>query len=348
MASTLASRMAEGGDRTAIAFGRRPETPADVAEHVSPQVELHELPWGERSLGGHLRAARLLRALAREWEPDVVHLHSSFAGAVGAIALPRRTPAIYTPHGYSFTMQDQSPARRIGFRGLERITAGRVTAVGAVSESEAALAREVAAPHKVVAVGNGVPELDGLSVEGPIAAPSVPPRVITLGRVTAQHIPESTARVLSALSGIASVEWVGGGGRGDVPVSAVTDRGVPVSGWVEQRRALELLRAATVCLHWTAWDGLPLAILEAMANDVIVVARDIPPTREILGPRQVCGSEEQAVALIERILRDEALREELLLEQRSRRGRYSAERMVAAWRGVYERLTAGGSVATRT
>jgi glycosyltransferase involved in cell wall biosynthesis len=348
MASTLASRMAEGGDETAIAFGRRPETPVDLTEHLSPRVQLHELPWGERSLRGHLRAARLLRTLAHDWEPDVVHLHSSFAGVVGSLALPRRTPSIYTPHGYSFTMQDQSRARRVGFRGLERITSRKVSAVGAVSEAEAALAREVAAEGKVVAVGNGVPELDGLSPDGPIPAPSAPPRVITLGRITAQHIPDSTARILSSVSDVASVEWVGGGGRGDVPVSVVTGRGVPVTGWVEQQRASELLRAATVCLHWTAWDGLPLAILEALANDVVVVARDIPPTREILGPQQVCGTEEQAVALIETILRDNAFREELLLEQRSRRGRYSAEQMVAAWRRLYERLTAGGSAATGT
>ena len=41
---------------------------------------------------------------------------------------------------------------------------------------------------------------------------------------------------------------------------------------------------AKVYLHWTAWDGLPLSILEAMANDVVVIASDIPANRELSVP----------------------------------------------------------------
>ena len=45
---TLAERLATAGDTVAVAYGRRPETPAEVGDHVDPAVELMPLPWGER------------------------------------------------------------------------------------------------------------------------------------------------------------------------------------------------------------------------------------------------------------------------------------------------------------
>jgi hypothetical protein len=75
-----------------------------------------------------------------------------------------------------------------------------------------------------------------------------------------------------------------------------------------------------------------------MANDVVVVASDIPATREMLGPRQVCATENQAMQLLREILVKPALRQELLKSQRERRVNYSARRMAGEWRTVYERV----------
>ena len=55
-------------------------------------------------------ALQQLRQLAREIRPDLIHLHSSKAGALGRLAWSgRKTPLLYTPHGYSFLMADCSP-----------------------------------------------------------------------------------------------------------------------------------------------------------------------------------------------------------------------------------------------
>jgi glycosyltransferase involved in cell wall biosynthesis len=339
VAKTLAERQAEAGEEVAIAHGRCPETPAEVRGFVAADIELFELPWEHRSIGEQLRARKALRSVAHRWQPDVVHLHSSFAGVVGSLALPAGLPSVYTPHGYSFTMADRGAGKRAAFRALERFTAARVDVVGAVSEAEAADARRVAAADKVCVVPNGIPELDGDLAIGS-EDDSGRPRVVTIGRIAEQHIPAETAAILADLADLADVSWVGGNGRHPELDDVVRSHGVEVTGWVERDEVQKILRSADCCLHWTAWDGLPLSILEALACDVVVVARDIPAAREILGPRQVCDSQAAAARLLREILTDSGLREELLAEQRRRRVRFGSRRMAAGWREVYDRIAA--------
>jgi glycosyltransferase involved in cell wall biosynthesis len=335
----LAEYLAADGHPVAIAYGRRSETPEDVRAKIAPEVELFPLPWDRRAPREQIAAARALRRLAASWEHDVVHLHSSFAGVVGSLALPRSTPKVYTPHGYSFTMQSRSPSRRRLFKAVERVTSRGVDAIGAVSEAEARDARLVAPAEKVVVVRNGIPELD----DPPAGAlPERPgrPRAIAVGRITEQRQPASAARILASVADLADVSWVGGAGRGGIPESAVSGEGVPVTGWLSRPDVLSELSRATVYLHWTAWDGQPLSILEAMAEDVVVVASDIEPCREVVGRRQVCAGEGEAAELIRRILSDRGFREDLLSEQRERSFLFGARRMASEWRSVYERLAA--------
>ena len=81
-------------------------------------------------------------------------------------------------------------------------------------------------------------------------------------------------------------------------------------------------------LHWSAWDGQSLAILEAIAHDVVVVASDIPANREIVGPRQVCPDEPSAVALARSVLEDPALRADCSRSSAAARPAFGARRMV--------------------
>jgi glycosyltransferase involved in cell wall biosynthesis len=156
--------------------------------------------------------------------------------------------------------------------------------------------------------------------------------------VTAQHLPEESARLLAAVADLAAVEWVGGGGRGDVPISVVTEHGVPVSGWVPRDEAIARLEGATVLLHWTGWDGQPLSVLEAMAKDVIVIGHDIDAVREILGPEQVRAGEAEGLELLRRALTDTDLQAAMLASQRRRRPAYGAARMAAGWIALYDAL----------
>ena len=329
----LAADQAARGHEVTLAYADQPQAPADLAVTAAAGIELAPIAWERRSPASQLAAGRALRRLVRERRPDLVHLHSSFAGAVGALALPRGVPLIYTPHGFAFARKGVGRATGFAVRAIEALVARRCALVGAVSEAEGELARRGLCAPRVAVVRNGIPELDDGVPER--SDDRSEPAVVALGRIAEQRRPAATARILAALAMDARVGWIGGSGDGgDRPLR---DAGIPVTGWLPHSEALERLAEATVYLHWSAWDGQSLAILEAIARDVVVVASDIPANREIVGPRQVCTDERAAIELVRSVLADPALRAELLAAQRRRAPEFGARRMSAEWLAVYER-----------
>jgi len=343
MVIALAEGSAALGHDVMIAYGTRPETPESVRDRIDAGVGLHALPWQRRTPDAQLRAAREIKRLVADWAPDVVHLHSSFAGAVGAMVVDDDIPTIFSPNAFASALPEAGWLRRRLYRMAERRTCRHVTEVGAVSLSEAKLALGLGA-RQVTRVPNGICELNSDRVRTrPVEEwLADPPRVVATGRTVPQRQPQATARILSDLRDVAEVEWLGGGGgrRGVAGRAALEAADIPVSDWLPRSELLDRIGSASVYLHWTAWDGLPLSILEAIALDVVVVASDIPPNREILGPDAVCSSEEEAVALMRRVIADPAYAEEMRANQRARRSEFSAESMVNGWHWVYDRLLA--------
>ena len=102
------------------------------------------------------RYARIVRAVG----PDVIHAHSSKAGAlarIGRVAHPR-TPVVYTPHGFAFNGYFESERERTAYRAVERALAPLASRVLCVCEAERRLAASVGPAGRTRTVYNAVAE----------------------------------------------------------------------------------------------------------------------------------------------------------------------------------------------
>lgn len=341
----LTARLPHEGVISVIAHGRRAETPADVSQFFAQDVELLALPWGARTLRGELAVARRIRQVISDSEPDVVHLHSSFAGVAGTRSIPQSIPRVYTPHGYSFMMPDRSRVARAVFRGMERFVADRVDVIGAVSVSERRAAASLGAVRAVL-VENGIPEFDGRGAPAAVlgreraAHRGTRPVVVAMGRITAFRRPADTVAILRGVGDLADVEWIG-------EAALASDRlgvercGVPVTGWLTRTEALARLRRADVYVHCAAWEGQPMAVLEAMALGSAVVGTDIPPLRDLIPEGQRFETPEQAVAIVRDLLVDDVRMSSCIAAQQRVGERHGANRMARRWAQVYRELASG-------
>ena len=219
-------------------------------------------------------AASALRIALRTQRPDVVHAHSSWAGAL-ARAFAGRTPVVYTPHCYAMERTGQGAFARLAVTAVERILARRTAAVLAVGPREAAIARGLQAGAVVDVVYQCFHDRPAdRSVQPSSATPSEVLAVVACGRLAPQKDPAAVAALQRDLGDRIQITWIGGGAGADAADLAAA--GTEVTGWLDAEGARARLAAADVLVHAARWEGFPLVVFEAIAAGVPVVILDAP------------------------------------------------------------------------
>lgn len=336
----LANGSAEAGRPTTVIYGRRPETPEDVGTVFHPSVVLLQPPgWGSRKRGGFaglLAAMTALRRVLRQHPDAVVHAHSSFAGGAVRLMPAAMRRVCYTPHAYAFLdPRSRGLPQRLA-PALEAALGRRGTTI-ACSRAEGETAARLVGARRVVVVQNGI-EVDDGEIAPPPSENGARARVVSVGRAAFQRLPDAFVEVARRCDGVdAEFIWVGGGV--DLPI--LQEAGVTVTGWVPRETARAQLREADVVLHLAAYEGLPLALLEAMAAGRAIVASDLPPIAEALGSAGVLvGGAGDAAAAVRRLVEDRNERRRLgdLAAARVRR-LFTEQRMVDRMLAVYDSLS---------
>jgi glycosyltransferase involved in cell wall biosynthesis len=286
------------GVRHSVCGYRRPGV--QVGDTLDHRVPFIALPDGKRAQLGAIRAA------LRDTDADVVHLHSSWGGMFGRVAMPRRRPrVVYTPHCYGFDRQDLSRAARSAIRMAESLLGWRLDAVGACSQNEARQASNLWPHRPVIDLPYVLPSK--LTDELTRLRRSAPPRdtdvleIAAVGRVGPQKDPAFFAQIAELVRADAELRdrvrliWIGGG---DADGETMLRRaGVDVSGWIARNDALARLAHAGAYLHTAAWEGLPLTLLEAATLDLPLVLRRIPALEEVMVPTRAFGPDALAQSI---------------------------------------------------
>ena len=122
-----------------IAYAVRRQTPENYRDYFDGKVKLIEVKNFGRSINPikDLKAFFEIRKIAEQVQPDIIHLHSSKAGALGRFAFNGKTGLLfYTPHGYSFLMKNHSVLKRLIYRTVETVCGKRNCTTISCSEGE--------------------------------------------------------------------------------------------------------------------------------------------------------------------------------------------------------------------
>ena len=285
-----------------------------------------------------------LRTVARN-DYDIVHLHSSFAGILRAF-LPPSTRIAYSPHCYA--MEDpRKSVRTTAYWAVERILAQRPQLLTAVSPREIEVGNRLSRRMPARLVPNAAPTshvaLQSMSTSAEATHESARPVIVMIGRISDQKDPGYFAEVASILGDRYRFLWIGDGDEGR---EALVAAGVEITGWVAIDRAHELLASSSLYVHTAAWEGGPLATLEAADAGCPVICRDIPSMRS-LGYELAGKTPRQTAAAIERYFADAEYRSEVEIASKGLLSTYSTERMatdlVAAYSFALEALGRRGS-----
>lgn len=232
---------------------------------------------------------RRLRKVVRHVAPDAVHLHSAKAGLAGRLALRGTVPTLYQPHAWSF-LAARGPLRAAATT-WERFATRWTSAIVCCSEGERELGLRAGVKGPTAVVHNGVDlerfrpgsSQDRAQARRTLGLPDGP-LAVCVGRLSRQKgqdvLVEAWEAVATAVPG-SHLAIVGDGpecGR----LSAQAGGGVLFPGRTED--VLPWLHAADVVAVPSRYEGLALALLEAMAAARSVVASDVPGTAEALGP----------------------------------------------------------------
>jgi len=285
-------------------------------------------------------ALRRLYRLFADLRPDAVHAHSSKAGVLARVAAKAAgvQKIFYSPHGYGFLMQDRSRASRSLYRLIET-GASKVGTTIAVSPSEAEAARRLGGRRVQTVCDAYLGDFAGpLPHDGTLVG--------SCGRMTFARDPDAWVHLVQRLTdsrnGVKCV-WIGGGEdeartRAHLANMNLTGK-VDVTGWLAAAEARERLRGLDVFVHYSRWDAMPNAVLEAMALGLPVVASDIPGNRDAV-VHGVTGllakSEAELLEHCQQLIDEPALRRRLGEAGRRRvQSEFSRERMLSELSRLY-------------
>ena len=240
---------------------------------------------------GDLAALLKLRRLVQEAQPEVIHAHSSKAGALArALAcLGVRQPIFYTPHAY-YGLSGKSGMKSLLFNAVETVL-GRVGTTINLSAGEQAFARDALhiQQKRLRLIANPVDCVRFRPAEAPKrleirAALGVPAEAILLGsvgRLAFQKDPLTLYRAFAKACQSRPELWLYHLGDGELSeeCAALADQLGIRSRIVRQTylsEPLSFYQALDGMILTSRYEGLSFAVLEALACDLPVILSQVP------------------------------------------------------------------------
>ena len=294
-----------------IAYGLRKQTPKNFKKYFDKRIHLIKIQNYQRSISllRDTKALLEMKRIANKVKPDIIHLNSSKAGILGRFLFRNsNVPVFYTPHGYSFLMADISNQKKAFYKLLEKAFAFKNIETIACSKGEYEITKELTSNATYVDNGINLKEFDGINMDHQTNFDHL--KIATLGRISLQKNPVMFNRIAESFPNVDFI-WIGDGELRD----KLTSPNIKVTGWVDNKTALNYLADTDIFILTSLWEGLPMALLEAMYMKKICIVSDVVGNRDVIHDEQngyICDSVNDFIKKVKSISTDRLMLPELI------------------------------------
>lgn len=239
-----------------------------------------------------LAAILKIRKIIKDYNPDIVYMHSSKAGALGRIA-NLRIPniSIYNSHGWAFNMKCNGMKIKL-YSLIERLLSPLCTEIVTISdfEKESAINRKICPPQKINVIYNGIDfdEYNHLDVNRRMLDIPEDAFVIgTVGRLTNQKSPDIFIKAAVLIKKAVPNSFfviVGEGELRDEIENLINqyelNEAVLITGWVEN--PIEYINAFDIAMLLSRWEGFGLVLAEYMYANKPIIATEVDAIPNII------------------------------------------------------------------
>lgn len=229
-----------------------------------------------------------LRKIIKQYNPDIVYLHSSKAGALGRVAaIGLRKKVVYNAHGWSFNMQ-LGKAKKNMYACIEKFLSLFCNKIIAISEYEkkTAVSKKVANGEKIITIYNGI-KMDLLPNYIPESRNNTHYKIGMVGRIDTQKAPDIFVNAAYEIKKVIPNAYfiiVGDGPKRDEIEKLIQSKGLKkcfdITGWVAN--PMSYIEQFDLAMLLSRWEGFGLAIAEYMYLKKPVIATNVDAIPELI------------------------------------------------------------------
>lgn len=259
-------------------------------------VPFHEIKSVKRDISviSDIKLIFELLSLFRKEKPDVIHLNSSKIGTVGAIAgkCARVKKIVFTAHGWVFN-EPRGALERWAFIAISKFAGLFQNVIICVSDfdKQAALRYHIARPEKLITIHNGIDahKIPFLTRKEAREKLHIEEDVFVIGTIANFYKTKSLDTLVFAAISSANLEKIRFVIIGDGPEKEVIERLIEKYQLTQNfilpgviKDANTYLKAFDIFVLPSKKEGLPYALLEAMAAHLPCITSDVGGIPEII------------------------------------------------------------------
>jgi len=273
-----------------------------LEETVKPYVKYYPNKYFSNSLNpviDLLMACQINKAI-KNFRPDIISCHSSVAGFLTRLVVKNRIPVVFTAHGWAFT--DGSPKwRKILAILSERYAAKYCLKIICVSENDRQLAirYKISPKNKIITIHNGTEiepwnkilklkkdQKEKIALTEYIGQT----RIVFVGRLATPKDPTTLIRAFKnlpeRLQQKSHVFIVGDGPDRETICKIIgtlkLKNKIHILGFLKRNEVKMTNLSADIYVLTSNWEGLPRAIIEAMACGLPIISTNVGGCRELV------------------------------------------------------------------